>query len=224
MIIDEQIKLHFGDGYDYMLNNARKFVKTNYQLLIGWGAERDRILDCEGGRKGLLRRALCSIIEEGDDEAKGLRAYGTYMAHEYTPIYQKDLHIADISIPHFAERNLNLGSIDAPTNVDHLAFRPVVQRGSDLSEPPKQSLDVLVEGWGLDQDEYDLATLLGNNNRSLKDAGRVLGWDRKHVLRVYGRLRDRVAPKGAAHRAAHRPAPRPAVVSPMSATPNAFIS
>ncbi len=209
VIIDQQIELYFGDDYDRILNHTRKFVKTNYQQLIIWGANKDQILDNEGGRRGLLRKALCYIIEEGD-EGNGLRAYGKYLAHEYTSAYQRD----HLRLDPFADSQ-RLDYLDALTySMEDLMKEevPPLSGGPSASREQLAPLDILVEGWGLDQDEYDLSTLLANNNYSLKDAGRVLEWDRPHVLRVYHRLRDRVTPKGAD--GDHRPALRPAVVNP----------
>ncbi len=210
MIIDQQIELHFGDDYDRILDHTRKFVKTNYQRLLSWGANKDQILDNEGGRRGLLRKALCYIIEEGD-EGNGLRAYGTYLAHEYTSAYQRDhLHL-DYDRGRLEDFHL----IDALTySLEDLMKEEVSPLSGEPSASRKQlaPLDILVEGWGLDQDEYDLSTILANNNYSLKDAGRVLEWDRPHVMRVYRRLTDRVTPKGAG--GDHRPARHPAVVNP----------
>ena len=188
-IIDQQIELYFGDDYPSMLKNAQVFVGVHDDLLMGWGVDKDELLNNEGGRAGLLRKALCHIIEEGD-QGKGLRAYSKALVQEYTIAYARRRN--EVSVENVPHRMLsNDGGIQA-------AFVAAESESENLTSSFDSSLDVgegqrlpLADALGLDEDEYELAVMLGNNNNSLVDATQALGWDKQRASRTHGRLKDR---------------------------------
>ena len=195
-LVDEQIKLYFGDDYSELLISVRKFVKTTYDNHIRWGAGKDRLLDGEGGRHGMRQTAFMYIIEKGSEE-KGLKAFSAYLTKEYLPTKNR-IHIP-LRTGDLAESKilnpLTLGEYTAKVaedrgspleasggNASPLLEAPLTPRVSEVTdgEPVKLVLD---------QQEYDLATILGNNNSGLKEARTMLGWSRAHADRVYQRLR-----------------------------------
>ena len=186
MIIDQQIELYFGDDYPRMLKNAQKFVGVTFDYLLTWGASKNEVLTNEGGRAGLLRKALCHIIEEGD-EGKGLVACGRSLAKEYTTAYARRrnrVRIEDISPLILSDD----GGI-------HKAFLALESEREDLTSSFDTTLDVAARGQpyphGLDQEEYDLLTVLGNNNGSAVEAAELLGWELKRVVRIRDRAWNR---------------------------------
>ncbi len=186
MIIDQQIELYFGDDYPRMLKNAQTFVGVQFDYLLSWGASKNEVLTNEGGRAGLLRKALCHIIEEGD-EGKGLRAYGSSLAEAYTIAY--------------AHRRNRVNIEDVPPLIlsddggIHKAFLALESEREDLTSSFDTTSDIAERGvpsrYGLDQEEYDLLTVLGNTHGSQVAAAELLGWEPKIVRKVYARLWSR---------------------------------
>jgi len=81
-IIEQQLKLHFGDQYPSVEKQAKKYVNS---LLARpwWGANREAMIGNEGGPAGMRVNAMLSVIEYEDDIEPGLRAYGSSLRLEY---------------------------------------------------------------------------------------------------------------------------------------------
>ena len=196
-LVDEQIKLYFGDDYSELLISVRKFVKATFDNHLRWGAGKDRLLDGEGGRHGMRQTAFMYIIEKGSEE-KGLKAFSAYLTKEYLPSRHRhhvQLRTGDLAESHILNP-LTLGEFSA--SVVENREGPLEASGGNASPPFLAALltprvSEMTNGEPtklvLDQEEYDLATILGNNNSGLKEARIMLGWSRAHGDRVYQRLR-----------------------------------
>ncbi len=188
MIIDQQIELYFGDDYPRTLAKAREMVASSYKAMVGWGANKNELMNNEGGRAGMLRTMLCHIIEAGDDEPKAFRTFNKYLAQTYTQAYAQRRAMIHISIDDIPPLILaDDGGIPE-------ALTASESESGDLSSSFDSSLHVqsrqTLYPHGLNQEEYELATILGNNNGSLLDAAQVLGWDHKKVVKIHAGIRN----------------------------------
>lgn len=176
-IIDQQIEAHFGGDFGTVKKRTDQFLNEMVRFHRGHG--KSEWLTGEGGRSEATRSAYCYIIEEGDVE-EGLKAYSSYVNHEYIN----------------RERP---ASIDAPAfRDDDTPLARLLEADSLLGLPSSDGLrSSSSDNLELNDEEHELFSLLGDlgpggkGRPKHREAAELLGWDLARVKRVYARVHGR---------------------------------
>jgi hypothetical protein len=126
-ILDQQIELELGDEYPEALERARKFVGATLNMYKRWN-KTQIILDGEGGRAGVLRNCLATIVEVGDI-SEGLDRWATRLAVEYANGAHTKWATLDLEHTELDDTNHLVNDNDgAPIPQDHVGIdvRPVI--------------------------------------------------------------------------------------------------
>lgn len=202
MLIDEQIKLELGEDYNKALDRARKFIAATCANYKRWGLL-PRLLDNEGGRAGVLRNCLLTIIEVGEIE-RGLERWASRLAQEYVNGRHNEWDPI--------KGNPNLGySSPEDAGIRGIGERSTNSFGSSL-EPSGEGSRKLPEYAPDDEtplariikthEEYELYNALASVHH-LKEAAELIGmpYSRAKKLnnRVWQRVRYHVGKRGYLH-------------------------
>jgi hypothetical protein len=188
-IIQQQILLHFGDDYHIVLEQARKYVAISYRNMLRWGANRNQLLDNEGGRVGLLTTALLTIIEVGE-VADGLKRFSNRLATEYLNGQHakwETLEILEDML--LAGKDGGTGrSYGDPSALPQEGYTPLDVTDNESQLPP---LDEIIRTG----EELELYTILASVP-DLREAAALMGVTYDHAKTLNNRVGQRLRYRG----------------------------
>ena len=213
-LMKEQLRLELDDAYKESVKRARNYIASIMKQSWFSPAQRQKMFTAEGGRQGLLARALCFIIEEDGDIDLGLNQFGAYVNHEYlNSTVSENRNIA-------LSPNMDSIAINSPTlgqwaiqDLDRDvaeragerlfgAYRPAPQ--APISERVPTPNNPRVEEFLKDGEEKELFQLLAdlgqtnhggrpkNTGVQIRAAAKMLGWPKKKADKIVRRVRMRV--------------------------------
>lgn len=110
VLLEEQLRLHFGEDYENMLQRSRSFLKAFFRSLLRWGGVPllNKVVNGEGGRPFLPFRVLLFVVETDDDFSEGVKAFMKYVGKEYVNVQDhlsyETLTVSDLNIGQLKRR------------------------------------------------------------------------------------------------------------------------
>ena len=184
-LLDEQVKLYFGDDYERVVERAKQYfgqTKKNHAL---WGRSVLQLINNEG--VDIINTILCSVIEV-DDLEEGLNRWAKAISAEY------------INGSHNKWLSLNTGISEYEYDENWLIQYDKVPplKGGKVNASlsgihPLSGGDIAAANAGdflKTDEERELYQVLAHI-KSHKEAAKLLGWDLKKVKKIYQRVHYR---------------------------------
>ena len=181
-LLDEQIRLHFGDDYDYTIWRANQYLGQLKKNHVKWGKNLMQLINNEG--VDIVSTMLCYVIEVGDLE-DGLTRWARDISHEYI----NGAH--NKWVPFFDGReNLILPPIERQIMQPGSLLEPDAQARSSERLHLSSSGDLAEESFLKSDEERELYQVLASV-KSHKEAAKLLDWPLEKVKRIYKRVHRR---------------------------------
>ena len=188
-LLDEQIRLHFGDDYDSVTKRANQYLGQLKKNHLSWGRSLKQLINNEG--VDIISTMLCYVIEVGDLE-DGLTRWARDISAEY-------INGAHNKWVPFVEGRANRGrrkGQEGFSRLDQLLDHPPIERREMQPDSLSERLHLSSSGDLAQADflktseERELYQVLASV-KSHKDAANYLNWSLEKVKRIYKRVHRR---------------------------------